>query len=610
MKRETIQQENYNYKRIFPAVFFCALLFIGLFFAAPPALASHFTITALPLSGIIDQGEQVSFTATATCVSVPCGEISFSINGLPIGASASFLIGSCVPNCSTFVTINSGSASYGFYTINVRGTDAAADFADSSLFNLTIGYNIKGWAWSDGIGWISFNSENCDTNWNGIMDVGDIPPPQCPSLGTTIPQYGAHLDLGTFVLSGYAWSEHIGWITFDKSVAGIPPAAPFDDNLQNYIARYNLTNGMIEGWARAASCPDTSCDANSQWGWIKMSNPVPKPAPNFGAHYTSGGTNNEFDGFAWGGSVMSWISFNSKNCDTDNDGFWDACDLSGTAYPYKVWINGALPNGLPMASDLSVSFDDRCGAPFNPKFTFTYRDPVEEDPLAQYTIRVYEQSSDVLINTIFVPAQFDVFGNVVPIAPHASPASFIYPGTNANLLSYGKTYYFTVTVQDKAHLGADPLSLPVFSSVNFKTDPHQRPYISGITWQPPAYFAGDPAGVTFTPSVKVYTPATDPGDLTANQPILSDSDENAYTSLFSWKFATSSTDTNPISADNFSPSRVFNYSGKYNISLTVADATGDVCGPDSNELCECALNDTINPFNVSKPKPYFKEIKP
>src|SRR3989344_806234 len=61
--------------------------------------------------------------------------------------------------------------------------------------------NLRGWAFSGGIGWISFSSFNCDTNKNGIMDIGDSPPANCPSVGTSIPLYGAHINFFTGILS-------------------------------------------------------------------------------------------------------------------------------------------------------------------------------------------------------------------------------------------------------------------------------------------------------------------------------------------------------------------------------------------------------------------------
>jgi len=52
--------------------------------------------------------------------------------------------------------------------------------------------NVWGWAWSENIGWISFNGVN----------------------------YGVNIDPASGDFSGYAWSENIGWIKFD-------PAGPY-----------------------------------------------------------------------------------------------------------------------------------------------------------------------------------------------------------------------------------------------------------------------------------------------------------------------------------------------------------------------------------------------
>ena len=52
--------------------------------------------------------------------------------------------------------------------------------------------NVSGWAWSENIGWISFNNTT--------------------GGGTT--NYGVNINPSTGVFSGYAWSENIGWIDF------------------------------------------------------------------------------------------------------------------------------------------------------------------------------------------------------------------------------------------------------------------------------------------------------------------------------------------------------------------------------------------------------------
>src|SRR4030043_165646 len=60
--------------------------------------------------------------------------------------------------------------------------------------------NVSGFAWSENIGWISFNCKNAE-----------LPDPRC-----TI-DYGVNINPTTGVFSGYAWSENIGWIRFNES---------------------------------------------------------------------------------------------------------------------------------------------------------------------------------------------------------------------------------------------------------------------------------------------------------------------------------------------------------------------------------------------------------
>ena len=107
-------------------------------------------------------------------------------------------------------TLIVGIAVYVYY----RGPESSPDVkaADTD--------NIGGFAWSENIGWTSFNSVNCDINRNGFIDAGicgggDITP---------ITNYGVNMDLITGNLSGHAWNEHVGWISFNPSETGPCPA--------------------------------------------------------------------------------------------------------------------------------------------------------------------------------------------------------------------------------------------------------------------------------------------------------------------------------------------------------------------------------------------------
>ncbi len=147
---------------------------------------------------------------------------------------------------------------------------------------------LTGWAWSN-VGWISLN----DTN--------------------SPPTYGVNADTNG-LLSGYAWSNQIGWIDF-------APSGPYP-NSPNNSAEVNLTTGVFSGWARACGVFESGCSGNllgsslsdqdsngneirrGGWdGWIALSggwsNGVKKDM----------GTG-EVTGYAWGGDEMlGWIQF-------------------------------------------------------------------------------------------------------------------------------------------------------------------------------------------------------------------------------------------------------------------------------------------------------------
>ena len=106
-----------------------------------------------------------------------------------------------------------------------------------SVYALT---DVYGWAWSENIGWISFN--HCDG----------------PSVGCKSIAYGVNVDPNTGVFSDYAWSDNIGWISFNRSETGAPPGLP---DYGTYLAKADLTAPfLVSGWARAISaCPSLPC---------------------------------------------------------------------------------------------------------------------------------------------------------------------------------------------------------------------------------------------------------------------------------------------------------------------------------------------------------------
>ncbi len=146
--------------------------------------------------------------------------------------------------------------------------------------------DLTGWAWSDTVGWISFNSD--DAGAGGV-------------------DYSVKFSSTTGSLSGYAWSTNVGWISFNSSdVTGCPEGV--------CTPTVSTSTGKVDGWARALS-PLTSSSAGNWDGWIHLSG-TNHSSPNTSgaggisdAGVTYNKANGRFTGYAWGNDVLGWINF-------------------------------------------------------------------------------------------------------------------------------------------------------------------------------------------------------------------------------------------------------------------------------------------------------------
>lgn len=165
--------------------------------------------------------------------------------------------------------------------------------------------NLTGYAWSDtptgnptgdrGAGWIHFDGTN----------------------------YGVTEDATTGTLSGQAWSENVGWISFDESdVNGCPSGT--------CRGTVDQTTGLVTGWARALA-HDASWD-----GWIHFSS-----GGNYGSGVVQDTSTCAWSGYAWGGSVLGWIHF------TDYSGNGVKATGCSTSPPTSPTVNiSADPSGF------------------------------------------------------------------------------------------------------------------------------------------------------------------------------------------------------------------------------------------------------------------------
>jgi len=164
---------------------------------------------------------------------------------------------------------------------------------------------IERWAWNDVIGWMDFRYIE---NPNITVTSSDV--------------------------RGYA-SSSIGYISLNCAYG--PPGS--DCTIPYSVTN---TNGLLSGWGWS-----------DQIGWVSFN------CNNSGIGNTCGSsnygvtiTNGEFRGWAWN-DVIGWLSFDSDDCDQDQNGFWDvACGgdnltTAATIFGVKTsWGTGPVSGNL------------------------------------------------------------------------------------------------------------------------------------------------------------------------------------------------------------------------------------------------------------------------
>jgi hypothetical protein len=156
------------------------------------------------------------------------------------------------------------------YYFRAAGEDASGEvYGLTKTFSLlTCNYNnIRGYAWSDNVGWISFSCLNEYNVGEGV-------------------DYGVNFSYETNLLSGYAWSGTIGWISFEADDLVGCPTAPCEARVEGTEA---------SGWAKVLDSDE----------WISLSGTA-VDLTEYGVEFVSP----DFSGYAWGDEAVGWISFN------------------------------------------------------------------------------------------------------------------------------------------------------------------------------------------------------------------------------------------------------------------------------------------------------------
>ncbi|MFH1966620.1 MAG: hypothetical protein ABII95_02030 [Patescibacteria group bacterium] len=336
--------------------------------------------------------------------------------------------------------------------------------------------NTSGYAWSENIGWVSFNNSSDGSSIN----------------------YGVNIDSVTGNLSGHAWSENIGWVSFNRADAGNPPTAPFNGG-SGPIAQYNKSTGEVIGWMRVLA------NGGGWDGWIKSYN-------------ITLDINGDWHGYAWSDLVVGWLSFNSAE---------------GGGSSYKITSAGVV-NQPPTVSGLTVSGQNYCSTPYH-YFSWTYSD-VDGDPQTKFDFQVDNDSnfsSPEINRTINTSA---VNQSVIVSVPNI-----------ANQLNYNTTYYWRVKVYD------GETDSGWIEGSSFTTEKHQYPDVN-FNWSPTQ------------PDIDQETIFT---DLAAVY--------GSTKSVWAWTFQ----DGNPATSGAQNPIVQFSSVGGKQITLEVTDSDGYTCSNNS-----------------------------
>ncbi len=420
----------------------------------------------------------------------------------------------------------------------------APNFASAQSEN-----DVFGWAWSENIGWISFNSDNPETTANK--------------------PYKVTIDADTKEFSGYAYSENIDYISFNKSDLTDCPSGICEAKLE--------ADNTVTGWARAcAGTVNNDCNSATRtdgWdGWIKLEGTAKDTSP-YGVSLNS--STNEFEGWAYGSDVVGWISFNCENCEGNS-----ACDkqdaCNGTHKDYKVYfININTP---PSVSNLGrepnyctvIQGNGTIG------FEWTYSDPEGIDQ-SHYHFQVATNSGfnpeDIVVD---LP---DVFQVISDGGTGTTKVDVVITPSDGDDIDYNDTYYWRVKVKD-----GDKWSTDWEEGTNFTTPSHAYPY-PDFTLSPESPAVDEIVQLCSTMSV-CYD---------AGGPSCSGNS-------FSWSISSNGEFTDPVNGPTSeNPQIKFTYPDDNSfITLQIDDSSGFSCPKTKDE----------NDFKVKLPLPWWKEILP
>jgi pseudomonalisin len=241
---------------------------------------TDFSINAAPSSRMLAQNASTTFTFTVVPVNNYTGTVTFSVSGLPAGATASFAPASVTTSGSTVMTVTTVASPLGTYTLTVTGFDgtvghtsqvtlivANPDFSlsatpasQSVLQGSSVNYSVTLTPLNQYAGTVSFSVSGLPTGATGAFT-----PASLTTSGTTTLAIAtvATTPAGTYPLT---ISGTDGILTHTASVTLIVSpvdfsvsAAPSSQSAnQGTTATYTVTQTAINGYAGTVTYSVTS----------------------------------------------------------------------------------------------------------------------------------------------------------------------------------------------------------------------------------------------------------------------------------------------------------------------------------------------------------------
>lgn len=205
---------------------------------------------------------------------------------------------------------------------------------------------VSGWAWSSGIGWISFNSSNAGAGSGAAYSV---------KVSTTTGSSLGYFSQG----ESYGWSPNVGWISFKAAdVAGCPSGS--------CEAVVNSATGQVSGWARVLSMTGLYGGGYIELAGTGHVSPDTGTVSISGKSYKKGGvtydsTTGTFGGFGWEPDALGWLSFDASAV-LNGTGGVALCLNPGTCSPAPAVSSMSLllqrsGDTAPATQNLSVTAD-------------------------------------------------------------------------------------------------------------------------------------------------------------------------------------------------------------------------------------------------------------